>query len=260
MRRFALLLVVSVMGNAALALAQSGSTSDALAVSFAQRAIAALTQGTAVSDVTLSANVVSTFASSHNTGTGTFQAKGTSESRVNLSLTSGARSEIRGLTTYGLPTGGWQLNGAALTAYPQHNCWTDAAWFFPSFSSLSQTTNPAFVFKYVGQEQYNGTNVQHIEVSQVSSQNPTLARLSTMDFYLDAVSFLPLDMKFVVHADKDMNTNIQTEVRFSSYQSVSGIQIPFYFQRLINGNLDLDVKVTSAVLNSGLSDSIFSVQ
>jgi hypothetical protein len=49
-------------------------------------------------------------------------------------------------------------------------------------------------------------------------------------------------------------------VRFAVYQQVTGIQIPFHVQRLLNGDLVLDVTVVSAVVNSGLSDAVFSLQ
>jgi hypothetical protein len=81
-----------------------------------------------------------------------------------------------------------------------------------------------------------------------------------VDFYLDPVSLLPLAIAFKVHPDKDMNTEIPTEVRFADYRVVNGARVPFHIQRLLNGSLVLDIVVTSATLNSGLPDSTFSLQ
>jgi len=69
-----------------------------------------------------------------------------------------------------------------------------------------------------------------------------------------------LAVAFQVHPDLDASKDIAAEVRFASYQSVSGILVPFQIQRMLNGGVVLSVTVTSAVLNSGLPDSIFSLQ
>ena len=76
-------------------LAQTKPSTDPFAVSLAQKSVAALSGGAAVSDVTLNANVISILGSDTETGTGTFEAKGTTESRVDLMLTSAVRTDVR---------------------------------------------------------------------------------------------------------------------------------------------------------------------
>jgi hypothetical protein len=148
-----------------------------------------------------------------------------SESRVDLNLGSGARSDVRNLIA-GSPAGAWAKNAAASTADAQHNCWTDAVWFFPALSSLTQTVNPSFIFKYIGLDQSGGVNTQHIRVFQIipndTSGLPLSQQLSTMDFYLDAVSYLPLRVAFNLHLDIDQLTNIPAEVDFANYRSIKG--------------------------------------
>lgn len=243
------------------AVAANAPASDPLAVTLAQQSVAALTGGAPVNNVTLNANVISILGSDSETGTGTLEAKGTSESRVDLSLSSGSHSEVRNIAN-GAPAGAWERNGGAPTAYAQHNCWTDAAWFFPALSSLTQTANPNFIFKYIGQEQHGGVATQHVRVFQIVPQDTggVFLRLSASDFYLDVNSNLPLAVASKVHADNDMNTDIPTEVRFATYQAVSGIQVPFHIQRMLNGGVVLDVTVTSAAFNQGLADSLFTLQ
>jgi len=239
------------------AIAATAPTSDPFAVTLAQQSATALTGGASVTDVTLNANVISILGSDSDNGTATLEGKGTSESRVDLSLGNGNRSDVRNLTN-GTPGGGWDKNGGTSTAYAQHNCWTDAAWFFPALSSLTQTANPNFIFKYIGQEQHGGVNAQHIRVFQVGS--PQIQSLSTMDFYLDVNSSLPLAVAFQARTDNDINTEIPTEIRFANYRTVSGIQVPFHFQRIFNGNLSVDFSVTNALINTGLSDAVFTLQ
>jgi hypothetical protein len=258
MHRLAVIALLLLSAACALAqVTQSTSSSDPLAVSLAQKSVAALTGGASVSDVTLSANVTSILGSDNESGTGTFTAKGLRESRMDLSLSGGTRSEVRNIANGG-PAGAWSRNGGASTAYAGHNTLTDAAWFFPVLSSLSQFANPNYIIKYIGQEQHGGVNTQHIQISQVPPAGvPSVQRLSTTDIYLDAASLLPVAEAFKVHSDTDMNTDIPTEILFANYQSISGIQVPFHFQRMLNGGVILDVTVTSAVFNTGLQDSSF---
>lgn len=246
------------------ALAQTSSqavpTNDAQAVALAKQALATLTAGAAVSDVTFNANVISVLGSDYETGSGTFRAKVNGESRVDLALSGGTRTDVRSLSG-GIPIGAWRQNAGPSVAYAQHNCWTDASWFFPPFSSLVQVANANFILKYVGLEQHNGVSVQHIQIFQFrANDGGTVQRLSTIEFYLDATTGLPFAIAFNAHDDHNMNVNVPSEIDFANYQSVNGILIPFHFQQLVNGVVMLDVTVTSAAFNQGLSDTLFSLQ
>lgn len=264
MRRFAIVLLFFSVAACAVAQtisqAQVAPASDPQAISLAQQSIAALTGGNPISDMTLNANVISNIGPDYNTGTGTFRAKGISESRVDLNLSDGTHTDARSVTS-GIPSGAWTRNGGSATSYAAHNCWTDAAWFLPALTSLTQTANANFVFKYIGTESHNGISTQHIQLFQLgSTDGGVVQNLSTSDFYLDPNSSLPLAVVFNAHADDNMNVNLPTEVRFASYQPVNGVNVPFHFQKLINGGVVLDVTVTSVVFNSGVLDSVFSMQ
>lgn len=268
MARFAVV-VLCLLLSVPLALAQTVSATSPQAQTVATQAMAALTRGLPIADATLNANVTWIAGSDNLTGTGTFQAKGTSESRIDLNLGDTTRSEIRTFSG-GVPQGAWikapasAITTAKPTPYAQHNCWTDAAWFFPALSSLAQVSNPNAVFSYLGPVQHGGMSTQHIRVSQVFAPDAKnildISRLSAVDFYLDPASSLPLAIAFQVHADDDMNTNIPMEIRFANYQAVNGVQVPFHIQRMLNGGVVLDVVVTSATVNSGLPDSNFNIQ
>lgn len=253
-----LLLVVSPF-----AFAQSPPpTSDPTALALAAKAVAALTGGLPVGGVTLNANAISIAGSDYFTGTATLQAKGTTDSRFDLSVNGTTRTEIRTLSG-GVPSGSWTSGSAAAKPFAQHNCWTDAAWFFPALSSITQAATSGFFFSYVGQEQHDGTAVQHVRIFQRPSfeqATSTVDELSTTDVYLDPVSFLPFFIAFQVHPDGDMKVNIPVEIRFANYQAVSGIQVPFHIQRLLNGGLVLDLTVTSAVMSSALTTPSSQVQ
>jgi len=71
-----------------LIVAQSQPASDPQALSYASRAMAALTGGNSISDITLTGNVTYS-AGVDDYGSATLMAIGTSESRTDLSLSSG---------------------------------------------------------------------------------------------------------------------------------------------------------------------------
>ena len=256
MPRVTLALVVAFVST--LTVGQTAPTSDPLAVSLVQQAVTALTGGLPISDLTLTGTVTSIAGSDNETGTGTFQAKGFAESRIDLKLSGGTRSDVRNPAV----GGAWQVDGAASKPYAGHNCRTDAAWFFPTLSSLAQAVNQNFIFKYIGQELHGSVQTQHIRVFKIftGDMGPTLERLGTEDIYLDLTSGLPDAITFELHPDNDLNTNIDAEIRFANYRVVTGVLVPFHFQRMINGGVVLDVTVSSVAVNTGLADSLFSLQ
>jgi hypothetical protein len=227
-------------------------TSDQKALAFAVQAIAALTGGNTITDVTLTGNATMTIGSDVASGPSTLSAKGQNESRLDLGLDTGQRTEIRNSTNG--PLAEWIGSDNTPHLFAQQNCLTDAVWFYPTFSSLASANNPNQILSYIGPETFNGVSVQHLH-SVWSGQN-----LTSMDFYLDATTLLPVATNFNEHPDSDPNTNIAVQIVFSSYGSLNGVQIPYHIQEFFNGTLLLDFVATTAMLNSGLQDSLFAIQ
>jgi hypothetical protein len=241
------------------ALAQGQPASDPQALSYAAQSIVAMTGSTTISDVTLTGTVTWNGAGG-DTGTATLRALGIGESRMDLSLTSGTRTEIRDAQT-GAQLGQWIAPSNAFGNFASQNCWTDAAWFFSALGSLA--AGPNVVLSYIGPTTWNGESVQHIQ-SYVYQSNqlgltPSPQQLSTMDFYLDATTLLPAAVTFNAHPDNDATTNLLVEVDFSNYQTTSGVVVPMHIQKYQQGNLMVDVVVTGAAFNTGLPLSIFTV-
>jgi hypothetical protein len=249
---FALNCVVSAQNQA--------PASDPQALSYAAQSIAALTGGTAISDVTLTGSVTWN-AGASDTGTFTLRALGSGESRMDLALTSGTRTEIRDAQT-GMPLGQWIAPAAASGQFAFHNCLTDPVWFFPALGSL--ISGPNVVLSYIGQETRNGESVQHIQ-SYVYQPNwpaipgATPQQLSTMDFYLDATTFLPTAVTFNVHPDNSPTTNLLVEVDFANYQTIGGVHVPMHIQNFQQGNLMIDLVVSGPLFNTGLPLSLFAI-
>ena len=238
---------------------QQTATQSPQAVTLATQALAALTGTTSVTDMTLTGTATRTAGSDVESGTVVLMALGGSSSRMDLSFSNGTRHEVRNLSN-STPQGTWIGLDGVSHAFAMHNCITDAAWFVPQLSVLSQLSNPNLIVSYVGPETRNGAAVQHLHFAiQNATADPTglLQSLSTEEVYLDASTFLPVAFAFNTHPDNDELTNIPVEIDFSNYQAVNGVQVPFRVQKFLNGSLFLDVTVQSAVLNSGIPQSDF---
>ena len=254
-----ILLFVSVVS------AQNPPQSDPQALALANQAMAALNNGVAVSDVTLTGNVTWIAGSDNETGTATLQAKGTGESRVDLNLSGGSRTEIRNDVASTFPQGASIENGGSQQPWALHRCWINASWFYPTLSFLSATSDPSLIFSYVGQEHRGGTSVQHLRLYRyLASQKPAFAavtqRVSTADFYLDSTSLLPVALVFNAHPDDDAYTDISIEIDYFNYQTINGVQVPLHIQKLVSGGLALDAAVTGVSVNSGLSADLFAIR
>jgi hypothetical protein len=233
--------------------------SDPQAVALASRSIFVLTERNVISDVTLTGTATWTAGSDTETGTATLLALGTGESRMGFASAGGTRTEIRDSST-GTPRGRWIAGNGSAGPFMPHNCWTDAVWFFPPLGSLAG--GPNTLLSYVGAETRNGQAVQHIQSHVYRSPDysrPSIRELSTMNFYLDASTSVPIAITYDVHPDNDAGSNLPVEVEFSDYQRVSGVLTPMHIQVHVQGTLLLDVSVSSALFNSGLQLSEFSI-
>jgi len=242
--------------------ASQAPVSDPQAVALASRAFGLLVGSSALQDITLTGSATRTVGADEESGTVMLRALGNSESRIDLNLSNGQRSEMR-TSLNGAPQGVWLGTSGSNNAMAQHNCLTDAAWFFPAFTVLSQLSNPNLIVKYLGEETRGQESVQHLRFFLTipdSSVDPSglYSRLTQEDLYLDATSLLPVALAFNTHPDNNALVKIPVEIDFSNYQAVNGAQVPFHIQKFLNGTLLLDITVQSAELNSGLADSVFS--
>jgi hypothetical protein len=253
------LVAIAILSYSSSAQNQPAASSP-LAITYAAQSIIALTGGAPVSDVTLTGSVTWNGGET-DAGTATLRALGTGESRMDLALANGTRTEIRDAQT-GVTIGKWIAPNNASGNFAWHNCQTDAAWFFPALGSL--TAGQGVVLSYVGQESRNGATVQHIQsyVSQsgqsaVAGLNPQ--QLSAIDFYLDATTLLPITITFDVHPDNNQAINLLVEVDFSNYQTINGIAMPMHIQKYQQGNLMIDLVLSAASFNTGLPLSLFTI-
>jgi hypothetical protein len=229
-----------------------------------QKALAALSPTTRISDVTLSGTARRIAGSDDESGTVVLKAVAGTGTRLDLTLPSGPRTEIRN-TSAATVAGSWSGPDGASHPISDHNLLTDPGWA-PVFTIATLLSSPNAVINYVGPETRKGQAVSHIVASQqfpaVSGDTATdalMRHLTKTDVYLDATTELPVAIALNIHPDNNANLDIPVEIRFSDYRPVSGAQIPFHIQQFINNSLVLDLQFDSATLNSGLSATTFTV-
>ncbi len=237
-------------------------SSDPQAVTLIQEALSALTGGTSLTDISLSTNAVWIAGSTNVSGTAILKAKGTGESRLDISAADIVRTEIRNDAID--PGGEWIGSDGVSHKMALHNSQNIAGWFSPA--SVISGMSGAAVLQYIGSETRNGLAVDHVRFFRQAGnyKNPSDAllfqKLSQTEVYLDASSHLPVAISWNAHPDQDYVVNFPMEIRLAGYQSFTGVAVPSRIQRLLNGSLNLDLTVTSVQINSGIPDSAFALQ
>jgi hypothetical protein len=232
--------------------AQQVPPSDPRALSIAAQSIVAIRGTVAINDAKFDGTATWL---GQERGAVALSALGTGESRVDLAESSGTRTEIRDIQT-GIPLGAWTAPENLSGKFAYQNCWTDAVWFFPALGALAGGSN--VVLSYIGVENRNGTEVQHIQSYQYQA-GVGPQQFSTMDYYIDATTLLPVAETFTSHPDDNELVNLSVEIDYLDYQKISGVAVPIRIQRYQEGNLVLDISLSSASFNSGLSLASFAV-
>jgi hypothetical protein len=239
---------------------------DPQAILVLQKSLSVLVPGAPVNDITLTATAHSIAGSLDESGEATLEGLASGSSRVDLNLSSGQTSEVRSVSSDGVPTGSWSGPSGTAHTIPQHNLMTDATWFYPAFYISRTLRDTSYAVSAADTETRDGQAVEHIRVYRpaltgtVAQVAAMIQNLSQMDLYLDATTLLPVAVEFDVHADMNALVDIPIEVRFSNWQASGGAMVPFRVQKFLNSGLALDLQITSAALNTGLQASSFSVE
>jgi hypothetical protein len=251
-------LIVFVVCSVASASAQTGT--PATAATILNQAYAALSSGTTVADLTASGTIV-WIIGDQQSGSATLRVKGALESRIDLTLGSTVRTEIRNDTSG--PDGEWITPDGIAHRMPLHDLWTASAWYSP-YSVVASMLGSNLNLTYIASEIQNNLAVDHLRVarSSIAGAPGTIltSHLSAIDLYLDQTSHLPWSIQFVGHPDDNASVDIPIEIRFANYQSVNGVLFPFRIQRLVGNVLNLDLTVTNVAINTNLPDTVFTLQ
>jgi len=235
---------------------------DSQALTVLAQAVAALQGAAPIVDVTLSGSVRRIAGSDDETGSAVFKAVANGSSMLTLNFASGTLNEVRTNSDKG-PVGSWSGPDGASHPSAYHNLFTDVG-VFPTLLVAGFVKSSAVV-SLVGPETQDGANVLHLSAYQqipaLSGNDSSLSqRLSQTEIFLDATTLLPHAIAFNIHPDDNSLLNIPVIVVFSDYRSVNGAQVPFHVQKSLNNTLALDLQLSSAAINTGVSASDFKVQ
>jgi hypothetical protein len=149
--RIALFVAVFCLSTLLSSAAQSPASASLQALQLLRSALTALSPNITTRDVTLSGSAHYIAGSDDETGTATLKAIATGVSRVELSLSSGPRSESRDLTA-NPPIGTWAGPDGKTHDIPYHNLLNEPAWFSPVAAILRLIVSPKSVATFVGAE------------------------------------------------------------------------------------------------------------
>ncbi len=58
-----------------------------------------------------------------------------------------------------------------------------------------------------------------------------------------------------IHPDNNALIDLPAEIRFSDFRAVSGAQVPFHIEKLLNNVLFFDLQISTAIVDSVLTAS-----
>jgi len=188
-------------------------------------------------------------------GAATLSGTSTGSSQLQLSLSSGTRSELQSGQGTSLACTWTGADAVAHNTDPG-NCLRPVLWFLPPLS-----LQPSQLASYLGALDLGTSSVgfgtqsyRHLQTELVlpnlnDALTTTIMRRSTVDIGLDSASLLPAVLAYSIHPDNGAPIEIAIEIHYSNYQAINGVQIPFTIQRFINGTLQLEIDATSAQVN-----------
>lgn len=181
-------------------------------------------------------------------------AKITGENTAEFDLSNGTRIESQSAITDDR-TCTWSGKDGVSHNVDTFNCLTATVWFLPHMTLQSSGLPTQLGVASAGLLADKNASVPHIRHQLMIAQGakPEVTELmqswSQTDLSLDPVSFLPNSLKYTIHPDKRSHINLQVEVRYSQYQTVSGVALPMHIERYVNGNLQTSIDVVSATIN-----------
>jgi hypothetical protein len=146
-----------------------------------------------------------------------------------------------------------------------HNLMAAPDWFFPAFT-IRRILSQAYIVSFVGNETRNGASVAHFSAHKNTSgitpafTAKALQRTSQVELFVDTGTLLPVAIGYNIHPDNNDSLDIPVEVRFSSYQSVNGMLVPFHIEKYTNSALTTEIQIQAAEFNTGLTASSVDAQ
>jgi hypothetical protein len=115
----------------------------------------------------------------------------------------------------------------------------------------------------LGTVQFQSGSARQIRIQRTISSDlkaGVLSKLTQRDYFFDPSSYFLLEVRDMLHPNHDaLNGASPHVVRFSQYQPVNGIAVPFSITETIDGQQTWSMQLSSIAFNSSLSDSDFTL-
>ena len=229
---------------------------DTQAIAILQQSVAAMAN-TAPTDSTATGTVTVVEGSTTQNGSIQILTLGTNQTAETLTLPNGQRAVIYANGNSQESSGGQTLNP------PMQLTVTDQCADFPLPLILAAMSNSDESFQYIGAETLDGAAVQHARLWNTFASKPSLqslASFSTMDFWFDTTSGLPLKIAYARQAGGGSVPAFPVEISFSNYTKVNGVLYPFQINKSFNGTHWQTITIQNVSFNTGLTAAQFQVQ
>jgi hypothetical protein len=212
--------------------------------------------GSVPSDSVANGTVVIVAGSLTTSGTIRILTRGTDQTSEQLSLPQSAET-----TVYSRGAANATANGTTQVLSLERTASCQSA-VFPLPFLAAAFVNPDEAIQYIGLETLGQSQAQHIRVWNTFNSNPTLlflSKVTTTDIWLDASTNLPRQISFVRRDGGGSAPKIAFSISYSGYQNSGGVQYPRQISESLNGTPWTTITILSVALNTGLTDTDFSV-
>lgn len=232
--------------------AVASQPSDATAI--LQQVTQVFSGGKAIHQIQITGNAEWHAGGLNDSGSAALTATATGSAQMQLSLAKkGSWTESQTNVNAGM---GCQWTGSDGIAHDGDalNCTRPAVWFLPSISLQSAMIPSEVGVADMGTNTVGSGTYRHLQAQAVFSGMPSssldkFVQASTTDIGINPNTLLPSVLTYRIHPDNGAQVDIPVEIRYSNYQKVDGVEIPFLIQRYVNGSLQLEIQVTSAQIS-----------
>lgn len=189
-------------------------------------------------------------------GTVTVKGRGLTQSRVDASLSDGVHSWIvsKGATFEKNPDG-------STSPLPSQNAVKPASATFPLPYLLSVLQDTSVSVSYGGLVTHDGVQVYDIVVQKMLSKSvdplDTVGNTTKTHFFIDPNALVIQSVQDMAYRKDGGPGASSHEIRFSGYQAVSGVLVPFSITEFVADQKTATIQLSQVGFNSGLTDSDF---
>lgn len=134
--------------------------------------------------------------------------------------------------------------------------------FVPALTILADYARSDIQAQYLRSDTLGNATVDVVALSFVPlglSPSPQAYAATQRTFFIDQATGYVLKIQYTTITDATTLTGLNTEIVFSNYQTFSGFAVPLDQQTFVNGNLGIDLSLSSVAFNTGLDSSLFAM-